>query len=106
MKFYYNGKLVRTSENEYKYAIVRGNRVITCHTRYDLAEKELIKQLEKKNKIIESNERYLEEVKKGNKDEFLKSCNITREQEIEELTKLIPLQKQCSIKIVELTKQP
>jgi PIN domain nuclease of toxin-antitoxin system len=42
MKFYYNGKLMRTSKNhDYKYAIVSANDGLwSCHSTLEAAEKE------------------------------------------------------------------
>lgn len=44
-KYYYKNQLVRTSENEYKYAVVIcGDYVISCHATKELAQKQLLKK--------------------------------------------------------------
>lgn len=60
-KYYYNGKLVRTSENEYKYGVVVGeDHVISCHQNKELAQKQLHKTINEYNKRIVSDRKYLE----------------------------------------------
>ena len=41
IKYYVNGKLVRTSENEYKYAIMCGEKLIACSGTLVNAQKRL-----------------------------------------------------------------
>lgn len=40
MKYYVGDKLVRTSDRIYTHAVMRGNELVTCCGRLDLAEKE------------------------------------------------------------------
>ena len=61
-KYYYNGKLVRTSENpDYKYGVVVDeDYVISCHQNKELAQKQLNKTINEYNKRIASDRKYLE----------------------------------------------
>ena len=61
MKYYYNGKKVRTSDNLYTHAIIKGEKVIACCSRYDLAVKRLNQEINYFNKDIASNEIFLQE---------------------------------------------
>lgn len=60
-KYYYNGKLVRTSENDYNYAVVVDeDYVISCHQNIELAQKQLHKTMNEYNKRIANDKKYLE----------------------------------------------
>lgn len=59
-KYYVEGKLVRTSENDYQYAVMIGNKVISCCSRYDLAEKRFNQEKNHfQNYVISGNEKSL-----------------------------------------------
>ena len=68
MKFYYNGKLVRTSKNhEYKYGILssEGGSVTSCHATYEAAYKELQRRPGEIRTNIEITKEALKELEKG-----------------------------------------
>ena len=62
-KYYYNNQLVRTSENEYKYGVLKGSKIVACTSRLDLAQKRLNEELNNYSKLTRSNEKYLETLK-------------------------------------------
>ena len=62
MKYYYNGKLVRTSERDYMYAITYKGKVIACCANGELAQKRYRAEL---NYI--TNENIIGYMGKGNK---------------------------------------
>ena len=87
-KYYYNGKLVRTSNNEYEYGIARGNAVVACCTTFERATIRLKEEIKYMNSVIASNKRSLSE--------------ITNEEEAKELAEIIKRQESLKIQIVHL----
>ena len=54
-KFYYNGKLVRTSKtHDYKYAIAYtdDSKILSCHGTYEAAQKEMNKRITEQQQTI------------------------------------------------------
>lgn len=54
MKYYYNGIKIRTSDNVYTHAVIRGEKVIACCGRKDLADKRA------RNEIVYQTKRYMD----------------------------------------------
>lgn len=103
MKYYYNGKKVRTSDNLYTHAIIKGEKVIACCSRYDLAVKRLNQEINYFNKDIASNEIFLQEAIEGKHDECIKYFKVKNRVELIEFIKNgIERQKEIKFKIVEL----
>lgn len=43
-KYYFDGRLIRTSDRVYTHVVLRGDKVVSCCGRLELAEKELSRQ--------------------------------------------------------------
>ena len=52
MKYYYMGQLVRTSNNIYKYGLLRDGKIISCSKGREGLERELRKQVKQYEKDI------------------------------------------------------
>lgn len=77
MKYYYNGKLVRTSKNEYKYGLLRSGEVISCSKTKATIARELENQKKAIKKDIafaakEENKKFIEDFTKTTVDEYIK----------------------------------
>lgn len=104
MKYYYNGKKVRTSDNIYTHAIIKGEKVIACCSRYDLAVKRLNQEINYFNKDIASNEIFLQEAIEGKHDECIRYFKVKNRSElISFIKKCINNQKNTKFEIVELS---
>ena len=72
--YYYNGIKVRTSENEYKYAVLRvyenGIGIVACCGRYDLAVKRFNQEGADFGKAIRNYKRHIEEIENGTFKDF------------------------------------
>lgn len=89
-KYYYNNQLVRTSENEYKYAVVIGNDYVSsCHETKELAQNQLHKKINEYNKRIASDRKYLEK----NPSEPTTLFMITKRTEELESLKIVELEQ-------------
>ena len=79
MKFYYGGKLVRTSENhEYHFGIYRldSGKMRSCHSTKELAEKTLQSFINEPLSWIENNDkRAIQAIKNGKKKYWVKVGN-------------------------------
>lgn len=106
-KYYYNGELVRTSDNDYPYGILRGETIVSCCSRYDLAEKKCNEARIYMDRVIASNKKYLQETIEGKHDEEIKKYypDMTKTQFIEDRKDLINRQEKMEIKIVELERR-
>lgn len=103
MKYYYNGKKVRTSDNLYTHAIIKGEKVIACCSRYDLAVKRLNQEINNFNKDIASNEKFLQEAIEGKQDDCIGYFKVKNRCElIDFIQNCIERQKHTKFKIVEL----
>lgn len=51
IKYYFGDRLVRTSERTYTHAVLRGDQVVACCGRLDLAEKEATRR----RNVVQSN---------------------------------------------------
>lgn len=110
IKYYYNGKLVRTSNNEYKYGIAWDDKIVACCSRMDLAQKRLILEIQTNQNRIASNERFLREAKTTTEwdrclEKWCAEESITRDQYLKKVEQRNEYLKSVEIKIVELQKQ-
>jgi hypothetical protein len=69
MKFYYNGKLVRTSKtHEYKYAVIATNRddkVLTCSTTKNGAQAFINRYISEREDDIKTSENIIKAIESG-----------------------------------------
>ena len=66
MKFYYEGKLVRSSKtHEYSHGVLRDGKVVSCHGSYDLAVKEMSSRIGRANGRIEACRLALAAIERG-----------------------------------------
>ncbi len=75
MKFYYNGKLMRTSKtHEYHYAIVKvdGSKAWSCHGTYNAAQKEMNRVIAERQSAIDSLNERKKALLSGRKYYFIK----------------------------------
>ena len=101
--YYLNGKLVRRSDNIYTHAIIKGEKVIACCSRYDLAVKRLNQEINYFNKEIASDEIFLQEAIEGKHDECISYFKVKNRAELIDFIKNgIERQKEIKFKIVEL----
>lgn len=74
MKFYYNGKLMRTSKtHEYKFAIVWPNgKCASCHGTREAAEKEYRKRIAESETCIDRYKQAIKAIQNGKKSFIFK----------------------------------
>ena len=103
-KYYYNGKLVRTSNNDYPYGILRGDQVVACCGRYDLALNRLKESQGYLECDIAREKKFIDKL--INDDayalEWVAKLNSTKEEYLEICYKKLDKLEHTEIKIVEL----
>ena len=85
MKFYYNGKLVRTSKNhEYHYGVLssNGKSVNSCHATREAAEKAMAQPISNLRKAIENCKSAIRAIENGKTYYFVKDGRNTWRNEI------------------------
>lgn len=107
IKYYYNGKVVRTSNNEYRYGIAWNDKIVACCSRKDLAQKKLNEEIRYNQDRIAAQISFLQEAKTTTKwDTYIKRiCAdylITREQYLEKINKYLEHLKNVKIQAVKL----
>lgn len=103
MKYYINGVKVRTSNNNYTHAVIKGAKVIACCGRYDLAVKRLNQEINYFNQGIAGDENFLQRAIEGKEDECIKLFELNnREELIEHIKNNVEKRKNVEFKIVEL----
>lgn len=65
MKYFIDGKKVRTSKNTYTHAVVKGTYLIGCCGSYELAVKLLNSEKSRINNYIENHENSIKALKQG-----------------------------------------
>ena len=67
IKYYFGDRLVRTSDRVYTHAVVRGEQVVSCCGRMDLAEKEVTRRRNALQSNIAFYQKCLETLNAGKK---------------------------------------
>jgi hypothetical protein len=68
MKFYYNGKLIRTSKtHEYKYAVIANDECLTCSATMDGAQKFINRYINERKDEIKTCENIIRAIEAGAK---------------------------------------
>ena len=103
-KYYYNGKLVRTSNNDYPYGILRGDQVVACCGRYDLALNRLKESQGYLEYDIAHEKKFIDKVTNDDKDalDWLAKLNWEKQAYLEYAYKKLDELEHTEIKIVEL----
>lgn len=66
-KYYFGDRLVRTSERTYTHAVLRGDQVVACCGRLDLAEKEATRRKNLVQSNIDFAQKCLDAIRSGAK---------------------------------------
>lgn len=64
-KYYFGDRLIRTSDRIYTHVVLRGNDVLSCCGRLDLAEKELVRRKNQARTNIEFYQSCLKALQRG-----------------------------------------
>lgn len=66
MKFYYNGKLVRTSKShEYSHGVLHNGKVVSCHGSRELAFKEMTSRISRADARIQACQMAMAAIERG-----------------------------------------
>lgn len=74
MKYYIDGKLVRTSKNTYTHAVLFGDELVSCSSRYDLAVKEMDRRIANHNGNIADFKSAIKAIDEGKNFYWTKCC--------------------------------